>query len=89
MAVNGLNRFRREAELYRRYLRGWQNIIEISEELHQITPDPQVKEVIRRAVEMTRGTQKFVIEYLQKSEAMFEKLDQALGEFPSHDSTPD
>lgn len=85
MAVNGLNRYRKESELFRRYLRGWQEIIEISEELHQVTLDQQMKEVIRRAVESTRGTQKFIINYLQQSDAMFEKLDKALGEFPTND----
>lgn len=86
MAVNGLNRYRKEADLFRRYLRGWQEIIEVAEELHQVTLDPSIKESIRTAVESVRGTQKFVINYLKQSDAMFAKLDAALGEFPTNET---
>lgn len=86
MAVNGLNRYRKEAELFRRLLAGWQNIIEISEELHQISINEELKVVIRGAVESTRGTQRMIISYLKQSDAMFEKLDTALGEFPTNET---
>lgn len=82
MAQNGLNRHIRERELYRRYLHAWQEVIEISEELHQVALDPKMKDTIRAAVTSAKETQRNILIYLQAADRMFEILDEKLGEFP-------
>lgn len=82
MAQNGLNRHIRERELMRRYLHAWQQVIEISEELHQVCLDEPMKEKLREAVSGTKSTQQNIIVYLRNADRMFDILDEKLGEFP-------
>ena len=82
MAKNGLNRYIKEAELFRRYLRAWQEVIEISEEIHQIAQSEEMKETVRAAISGTKQTQQHILVYLRQSNEMFAKLDEALGELP-------
>lgn len=82
MPKNGLKRMIKEAELFRRYLATWQQAIEISEELHQIALDDDMKEALQKSVQACRETQKNMIVYLQASDRMFTILDEKLGEFP-------
>lgn len=72
----------REAELYRRKLHLWQEIIETVEELHMVTIDPAMQKTLREASVTGREIQKKILAYLKCSDEMFEKLDTALGEFP-------
>lgn len=82
MARNGLKRMIREVELFRRYMQAWQNVIEITEELHQTVLDQSVKDKLQDSAAGARDVQKNVITYLQQSETMFNILDEKLGEFP-------
>lgn len=68
--------------MFRRYLHAWQEVIECSEELHQVLISDEMKKAIRLAVESTKESQRRIINYLRLTEEVLTKMDEAIGEFP-------